>query len=1032
MAKIRIYELARDLNLTNKDLLLKLKEMEISVASHMSSLDDDTVKQIKSYIRGAKTSELEVTRVRPTVIRRRKKATSKESQDQEPQDSADEAVASSLESEEESILEDVPETSEKLIPEEEQKIPVEAAGETVEPEAVEAADADEDAKADQQGDEAKVVKKAKVIAKPEVSDKAKIIAKAEVVQEAEAIAEVVDEAEVVDQVETVDQAGKIETVDDAEEIQAAEVDDAAETTKEAPAESESVAEPEAALEEPVPEELMQATIEPEPIQERPEPSKQEKASDADLESAEKVSAEAKRPSVVEPVAGKKQKPAPKAKKSKKDMPAKIISLPKRPIQPQELVQDRGAANNGRRPQAPNGAPPRLGKADLELKTAPNGIDVPGRDKKKKGKRKQVVEEPLQDKKFVKKFKRKEVVEGKDLYTGKGQRGRKGRKGAKAKELPAAQKTQITTAKAIKRRIKMDDAIVLSELAKRMGIKANEMIAKLMGMGIMATVNQTIDFETAVLVASEFDYEVEKASFEEDTILKIEEEEDPSKLAQRPPVITIMGHVDHGKTSLLDMIRKTRVTEVEAGGITQHIGAYHVATAKGKMVFLDTPGHEAFSAMRSRGAQVTDIVVLVVAADDGVMPQTVEAINHSKAAKVPIIVAINKMDKADADPSRVQRELAEHGLVPEDWGGETIFVEVSAKQNQGIDDLLEMILLQAEMLELKANPMKLAVGHVVEAKLDSGRGPVATVLVQDGTLHTSDPVVCGVHYGKVRALLNDIGKQVKSAGPSIPVEIVGLSGVPMAGDELVALADEKDAKQISMHRTQKLRSKELAKTSRLSLEKLYEKMQQGEVKELNLIIKADVDGSIEAIRDSLLKLSNEEVSINPIHAATGTITESDISLAAVSDAIIIGFNVRPNAKVSELANEENVDIRYHNIIYNVIKEIKDAIVGLMKSTFEERVLGRAEVRQVFHVPKVGTIAGCYVTDGKIERGQLLRLLRDGIITYEGRNSSLRRFKDDVKEVQTGYECGIGIENFNDIKVGDIIESYYLEEIRPEVQ
>jgi translation initiation factor IF-2 len=368
---------------------------------------------------------------------------------------------------------------------------------------------------------------------------------------------------------------------------------------------------------------------------------------------------------------------------------------------------------------------------------------------------------------------------------------------------------------------------------------------------------------------------------------------------------------------------------------------------------------------------------------------------------------------------------------EDWGGETIFVEVSAKQNQGIDDLLEMILLQAEILELKANPNKLAVGHVIEAKLDSGRGPVATVLVQNGTLNTSAPVVCGVHYGKVRALLNDLGKQVKSAGPSIPVEIVGLSGVPMAGDELVALKDEKDAKQISMHRTQKMRSKELAKTSRLSLEKLYEKMQQGEVKDLNLIIRADVDGSIEAIRDSLIKLSNEEVSINVIHAATGTITETDISLAAVSDAIIVGFNVRPNAKVSELANEENVDIRYHNIIYNVIKEIKDAIVGMMESTFEEHVLGHAEVRQIFHVPKVGTIAGCYVTDGKIERGRSVRLLRDGIVTYEGINASLQRFKDDVKEVQYGYECGIGIENYNDIKVGDIIESYYLEEIRPEV-
>jgi translation initiation factor IF-2 len=548
---------------------------------------------------------------------------------------------------------------------------------------------------------------------------------------------------------------------------------------------------------------------------------------------------------------------------------------------------------------------------------------------------------------------------------------------------------------------------------------------------MATVNQTIYFDTAALVAAEFDYEIEKAVFEEETILKVATEEDPDKLEHRPPVVTIMGHVDHGKTSLLDVIRKSRVTEGEAGGITQHIGAYLVSTQKGDIAFLDTPGHEAFSAMRSRGAQVTDLVILVVAADDGVMPQTVEAINHSKAAQVPIIVAVNKIDKPDADPDRVTRQLSEIGVVPEDWGGENIFVHVSAKEQTGIDDLLEMILLQAEMLELKANPDKLALGHVVEAKLDSGRGPVATVLVKEGTLKAGDPVVCGVHFGKVRALLDDYGRKLESAGPSMPVEIVGLSGVPMAGDEMVAVEDEKDARQVSQHRIQKLRSKELAKTSRLSLEKLYERMQEGEVKDLNLIIKTDVDGSLEAIRDSLTKLSNEEVTINIQHAATGTITESDIFLAAGSDAIIIGFNVRPNAKVQEMANEENVDIRYHNIIYNVIKEIKDAIVGLMKSTFEERIIGRAEVRQIFHVPKVGTIAGCYVTDGKIERGKPTRLLRDGIVTYDGKNNSLRRYKDDVKEVQSGYECGIGLENYNDIKVGDVIEGYYMEEIRPEV-
>jgi translation initiation factor IF-2 len=553
----------------------------------------------------------------------------------------------------------------------------------------------------------------------------------------------------------------------------------------------------------------------------------------------------------------------------------------------------------------------------------------------------------------------------------------------------------------------------------------------MAMGTMATVNQTIDFDTAALIAGEFDYEVEPASFEEETILK-QEIDDPEKLVPRPPVVTIMGHVDHGKTSLLDVIRKTRVSETEAGGITQHIGAYHVSTDQGQIAFIDTPGHEAFTAMRARGAQITDIVILVVAADDGVMPQTTEAINHSKAAGVPIIVAINKIDKQNADPEKVQRELAEIGLTPEDWGGDTIFVNVSAKQAEGIDELMEMISLQAEILELKANPDKLATGHVVEAKIDSGRGAVATVLVREGTLRAGDPVVCGMHYGRIRAVLNDRGNPLESAGPSLPVEIIGLSGVPMAGDEFLVLKDEKNAKQVSEHRQQKQRSKELAQSNRLSLDKLFERIQEGEVKDLNLIIKADVHGSIEALNDSLTKLSNDEVNINVVHSASGTITESDISLATVSNAIIIGFNVRPNPKVQSLANEENVDMRFYNVIYDVIKDVKNAIVGLMASTFEERILGTAEVREVFQIPKVGNIAGCYVTDGKMERGQNMRLLRDGVVVFEGKNSSLRRFKDDAKEVQAGYECGIGIENFNDIKVGDTIDCYYLEEIRPEIE
>jgi len=716
---------------------------------------------------------------------------------------------------------------------------------------------------------------------------------------------------------------------------------------------------------------------------------------------------------------KKPEPLKPVKKKKKDTPAKIIKPPPPPKETDPKEDKKTPA----RPKRPVRRP-------IAAKPAPPDREPSSKDKKKKGRKKTEPVEP--DKKFFKKkiaFRKKEVIEGKDLYSGRSKRLRRGRKGAKTR-IEGGLKPQITTPKAIKRRIKIEDTIILAELAKRMGIKANEMIAKLMGLGVMATVNQTIDFDTAVLVSTEFGYELEKASFEEDNILK-PVEDDPENLTTRPPVVTIMGHVDHGKTSLLDVIRKTRVTELEAGGITQHIGAYNVATPKGQVVFLDTPGHEAFSAMRSRGAKITDIVVLVVAADDGVMPQTIEAIDHSKAADVPIIVAVNKIDKENADPERVLRELSENGLVTEDWGGDTIFVKVSAKKNEGIDDLLEMILLQTEMLELKANSNKLARGHVVEAKLDAGRGPVATVLIQEGTLRAGDSVVCGIHYGKLRALLNDHGVQVASAGPSMPVEIIGLSGVPSAGDELVSVTDEKDAKQISQHRVRKQRSVDLAKTSRLSLEGLFESMEAGEVKDLNLILKGDVHGSIEALKESLSNLSNDEVKINIVHGATGTITESNISLAAVSNAIIVGFNVRPSPKVQEMANEEQVDIRYHNVIYDVIKEIQDAMLGLMSSTFKDRTQGWAEVRDIFNIPKIGAIAGSYVTEGKFERGKLVRLVRDGVVIYEGKLSSLRRFKDDVKEVQNGYECGIGIENFNDIKIGDILECYYMEEIKPEL-
>ena len=896
MAKIRVYELARELNMTNKALIEKMSEMDIAVKSHMSSLEDEAVTQIKGALFGRPAEKVEETRIKPTVIRRRRKKVV---------ELAEVGAAEEETAEEEGEPITAETSGEK--PDEKQPIVAEAEPEKAPPKAVPKPEAP-----------AKIVKKA-----PEK--------------------------------EIIQKDGEL-----AKEI----------------ADSESIAEfaaSDAATEE--------ASVPP----------------DAERrETAEKTAPESVEESAV------------KAKKEKKLEPAaKIIKLPSRP---QETPVERPE------PIISEEEPVR---GDADAASA------------KKKRRKKRTEEEL-DRKFFKKkiaFRKKSVIEGADLYSGQ-TRGRKGRKDARGKAA-AGQKTQITTAKAIKRRIKVDEAIVLSELAKRMGIKASEIIRMLMGQGIMATVNQSIDYETASLVAAEFGYEVEKAAFEEDELIKIEEDA-PEAMAERPPVVTIMGHVDHGKTSLLDVIRKTHVTELEAGGITQHIGAYSVSTEKGQITFLDTPGHEAFTAMRSRGAQVTDIVILVVAADDGVMPQTIEAINHSRASNVPLIVAVNKMDKAGADPDRVYRELSEKGLTPEAWGGDTIFVNVSAKQKTGIDELLEMILLQAEVMELKANPDKQAFGHVVEAKLDSGRGPVATVLVKEGTLRTGDPIVCGVQFGKVRAMLNDMGNPVSEAGPSIPVEVLGLSGVPVAGDELIALKDEKDAKQVSLHRTQKQRTKELAKSNRMSLENLFEKMKEGEVKDLNLIIKTDVDGSMEALKDSLVKLSNDEVKINVVHSASGTITESDVSLAAVSNAIIIGFNVRPTPKVQNMALEEGVDMRYHNVIYDVIKEIKDAIAGMMESIFEERVLGRAEVRQVFQIPKVGAIAGCHVTDGKIERNQLMRLLRDGVVYFEGRNSSLRRYKDDVKEVQSGYECGIGIENYNDIKVGDVIECYYLEEIRPEVQ
>jgi translation initiation factor IF-2 len=615
------------------------------------------------------------------------------------------------------------------------------------------------------------------------------------------------------------------------------------------------------------------------------------------------------------------------------------------------------------------------------------------------------------------------AEGEYEYGPRGLRGPKGRKKKAEAAMPPAE------TKAIKKRIKIFETISVGDLSHRMSVKVNQVIAKLMGLGIMATVNQILDIDTATLVAADFGYEVEQAFTDEINVIQMQEQEEEvgGETVPRPPVVTVMGHVDHGKTSILDSIRKTDVALGEAGGITQHIGAYYVRSSAGDVVFLDTPGHAAFTEMRSRGAQVTDVVVLVVAADDGVKDQTKEAINHAQAAQVPIVVAINKIDKPDADPKRVKRELADLGLVSEEWGGDVIYCETSAKKGIGIEELLNNILLQAEVLELKANPKRKARGRVIEAQLHKGRGPVATVLVQEGTLHLGEPIVIGQHSGKVRTLINDRGEQVEEAGPATPVEIQGLSGVPQAGDEFMVVRDEKMAKSVSASRQLKARELELASTTKISLDKLFEQVKLGDVKELRIVLRSDVQGTLEAFKKAIQELSTDMIKVRILHEGTGTITESDVLLASASDAIIIGFNVRPPAKVKDLAAKEHVDIRFYDVIYHALDDIKKAMVGLLEPEFEEAVIGSAEVRETFQVPKLGTIAGCYVLDGKMARNAKVRVVRDGVVIYTGQMGSLKRFKDDAKEVASGYECGIGIDNFNDLKVGDVIEAFIMEEV-----
>ncbi|MCG8615087.1 MAG: translation initiation factor IF-2, partial [Desulfobacterales bacterium] len=861
--------------MTNKQLLNKMKELKIEVKSHMSSLEDSTVAAIKREMFGKKKQKS--VKVRPSVIRRRK---AKPDLDDQTPDVEDEAGID----EGEDAVEET--EAPAAVVRRRAAAPVE---ETPEEDPAPAAP---EAEAEAEEEKAAVVKKrpARKVA-DKTAEPAKIIRpvateppkpEPEPEPEVEATPQPEEEAPVTEDKkdpETVDTDAVATAVEDAPEqdapVQPVDADTPAAEEKAAPEETPAAEAPAEAEDAP-------AVKEEDKAQAKKKKKKKKSSTPAKI-------VRVADPAVLENIRRMKQPAEDRSQGGRGDAPARQ-NRPNRPSRPAAGPGPNVPVQDMMMPPQP-GADPR--------KKGWGGADQPGKRKRRK---------------------KKSVVEGNDLYRNRGRK-KKGRKDVRGKK-GAFQKTQITTPKAIKRRIKIDEAIELSELAKRMGIKANEMIVKLMGMGVMATVNQTIDFDTASLVAAEFDFEVEKASFEEEALLgAVETEvEDDGNMEECPPVVTIMGHVDHGKTSLLDVIRESKITSGEAGGITQHIGAYNVETAAGgRITFLDTPGHAAFTAMRSRGARVTDIVILVVAADDGVMPQTIEAINHAKAADVPVVVAVNKMDKAGADPDRIMRELSEHDLLAEDWGGSVIFVKVSAKTGEGIDDLLEMVLLQAEVLELRANPDRKATGYVVESRLDTGRGSVATVLVKQGTLKDGDPIVCGLHSGRIRAMIDDTGSRIESAGPSMPVEIVGMTGVPDAGDEFIAVASDKDAKQIAGHRMQKQRAKELAKKSRANLEKMFENLGSAEIKELKLIVKADVQGSIEALNDSLKDLAKEEVDVKIVHSGAGTINESDVALAGVSDAIIIGFNVRPSPQIRKLAKDENVDMRFYDIIYDVIND-----------------------------------------------------------------------------------------------------------------
>ncbi len=903
MAKVRVYELAKELNMESTKLVDKLVAGGLNIKNYMSTLDEGSLIRAKEIISGVVSEIIEEQRIRPTVIRRRKKVR---------------------------IQQEVPTAKAELDAKEEEKV--------------------EPKKPETTPEEARP---------PEVES-----IRAEGLEEPE------------EQVE-------IEEAPLGKGIREAELP------------SMDIA------------------------------SAQSGAPEAGLP-ADKTESEVLDEKVAK--AADKVKAKPKGvKKKKSDEPARIIKRPEEPVEDvlARRVEEKAVESHGQLiPLQPLETPETKSQVIKEAKK-----EKPA--KKKSEKKAEDIDKKVARPKSTFRRRKKEVYERADLYQGRAPKIKGKRAGKHAREVVKELKqTAITVPKAIKRRIKVQEFITISDLSKSMGTKAVELIKRLMKLGFVANINEPIDFETASIVANESGYELELDAFDEEHFIA-ETEDRPEDLEPRPPVVTIMGHVDHGKTSLLDYIRKSNIIGAESGGITQHIGAYYVKGEGGDIVFLDTPGHEAFTAMRARGAKVTDLIVLVVAADDGVMPQTKEAINHARAANIPIVVAINKIDKGGADPEKVKRELAELDLAPEEWGGDTIFGHISAKTGQGINELLGLILLQSEMLELKGSPNKAAIGTIVEAKLDKSKGPVATVLIKNGTLNQGDCFICGEHYGRVRAMLDHHGRKMKSAGPSVPTEIYGISGVPLAGEEFIVVQDEKTAKQIIEYRRNKSKKQAVVKRGVVSLDDLFEKMKEGEVKELNIVLKTDVQGSLEALGDALHKLHTEEVKLKIIHSATGAITESDIMLASASGAIIIGFNVRANPRVYQIAERERVDIKYYDVIYNVIKDIRLAMTGLLEPVYEEHITGRADVKETFYLSKGGHVAGCHITDGHVERNANIRLLRDDVVIYDGKISSLRRFKEDVKEVQSGYECGIGLGNFGDTKPGDVLEVYQVEEVEAEL-